>query len=431
MNKKEWCSIIGVNILAAVVIFVIHYFFPSALNNHATSLLPLWPRIDNPHMQAYWGLHFAGQPVFAARALTTGLIYVVHKVAGFEYGTSFALVNFSLLALGGVLISLLAHEQKKDIKGAMISSLLFFTHVTILFSFVTPISSFDDPLHYAALLGVLLCVRQKKWLYGSIAMLVALLARETSIFLYPGFWLLIAPWVSLKRFFNDVFHLNKQVLWMVFLVPLILFGVCTIGILHAKHQLVSSINYVATERFSQWHYNIQNSQFMIESVVSCVMALGPIGLLALMYARAHALREDERPLVVAALVTAFINTPLVFVTARAQEARLFVLPLIFMWPLLGHWFRQSVKDIIEKFFILSRQLRSGKIGYLVILFFAALPVWYWFSFRVYEPMHRGFGYAFQGYLFFFLLSAWFVLIIEKGIVLLRLEKKALQDSGIK
>ena len=37
----------------------------------------------------------------------------------------------------------------------------------------------------------------------------------------------------------------------------------------------------------------------------------------------------------AALLTAAINTPIVFVSASAREARLFALPLVFLWPFLG------------------------------------------------------------------------------------------------
>jgi len=116
-------------------------------------------------------------------------------------------------------------------------------------------------------------------------------------------------------------------------------------------------------------------------------------------------KKNTRRMLLAFVLTVFINSFFVFFSAKAQESRLFALPLIFFWPILGKaafslWrlFQKNLRHIKRSF-----SLKKGGdtlivkgIPFILIVFLLAI-----FSFGIYSPMNgKAFSFGYQLYLFF-------------------------------
>jgi hypothetical protein len=318
--------------------------------------------------------------------------------------------------------------------------IIFFTSFSILFAFFRPINTFDEPIQYASLLIVVLCIQYKKYWIGMIFLTIAVLTRETSIFLYPGLGLMMCGallsqklWRKVKNFFckqsGDISlppskgefsrDLEKSPLevgggvvrWCVqnfskialFIFPLIVYSITTPLVLNSKHVLAAAASYATQDRWQQWRYNFHDAQYTLESFASCLIVLALPIVCVVLYKKFFSVSEMEKKLIFAGLCTAIINTPLVFSLALAQEARLFALPLIFIWPILGKICSkivyQAVRNFTQHFFI--------KLSIVLV----SIPVWYVVAFRWYEPTFSGgFGWAYQIYIFLEALFITFLIV---------------------
>jgi hypothetical protein len=72
-----------------------------------------------------------------------------------------------------------------------------------------------------------------------------------------------------------------------------------------------------------------------ESLCFAFLAVGLPLFLLLRYARSRACSAQQRRTLKAMLIALVINTSVVLVATKAREARLFVLPLVLVFPLLG------------------------------------------------------------------------------------------------
>ncbi len=390
-----------VNALAISALFLLHYFFPSVINNLNQNVHSSWLRIDNEYMHTYYGFH-KGHPVFAGRALTTSLIALVHRLTNFGFGTSFVLVNFSSLFIAGLLIYILAGRIGARRSARLLSSVLFYLTFPILFAFFRPINTFDDPLQYVGLLASLLFFYDKKFLSITIALTSAFLARETSILLYPGFLSLICASRAFSENMRTIFSFRKN--WRFYLalvLPLCFYSLATPLILWHKNKIIAAATYLTHNRWTEWHYNFQNAIYAREAFISCFLTLAfIITLIIVGHLRNRTNNPIHTSLIRAALLTTAINTPIVLTTALAQEARLFVLPLIFIWPLAGTYAQMVYDDgqKIVSYFIKNHRssLLLGIIAYCLFGF----PAWYKLITALYTPTFSGgFGAAYQLYFF--------------------------------
>src|SRR5690606_17278774 len=63
---------------------------------------------------------------------------------------------------------------------------IYFLGFSVLFAFFTPLFSYDEPLQYTMIFASLLAMHQRKWILYIIFFTLALIARESTVFLVPG-----------------------------------------------------------------------------------------------------------------------------------------------------------------------------------------------------------------------------------------------------
>lgn len=363
------------NTICLGVVFALHYFFPSLLNGEAPFGLE-GARLDAGFMERVWRLHIF-HPAFQGRLFTSGLLSVLHG-NGIDLATGFVIINFGCLFLAGYLVYLLATGSEKN---KLLSLILFYTGFTILFAFFRSIDSYDDPLQYVLLLGALLAAK-KKWFAAMLALLCgAQLVRETTMLLLPA-WLVFA-WLG------SLLNARRATLLVVcFIVTIV--GGTYLG--QMPRNAPGQIPFTLQDRFTHWRFNFQNKDFAAETIVSILLTLGPALLLTLRYAARHPWDQEDLRAILPALVGAAVVVPIVLISGRAREARLFALPLIFLWPVLGKYAQSYMAELKNA---------AQKVSWRLLLpALIALALAYAVSFHLYHPTYAaGFGQGFQFYAF--------------------------------
>ena len=257
----------------------------------------------------------------------------------------------------------------------------------ILFSFFGGVNTYDEPLQYLCIFLSLLFLYRKKFILFSIFFFFSILARETSVLLVPAIIYIVWKWDRLEK--NKAFFS----LGLSLVLSVIFFVVYMYG----RGLVDSGSTYLLNERLEHWKFNFQNLMFSIESTVSIILAIGwqiSVGLIS-----KSKMSDKQKTLLQATLITFVINTIIVLFTARAREVRLFTLPLVFLWPILGV-FTEQIKNIFK--IILKKPL-----FFLVSFFISFLFVW-----KAYIPTATaGFHNGYRLYLFCVLLFIFFVLYL--------------------
>src|SRR5690606_1789450 len=73
---------------------------------------------------------------------------------------------------------------------ALFNMSAYFLTFSIVFAFFPPIFTYDEPLQYCFLFLGILALIHDKWVYYCIFFFFAMVARESSAFLLPGFILI-------------------------------------------------------------------------------------------------------------------------------------------------------------------------------------------------------------------------------------------------
>jgi hypothetical protein len=309
--------------------------------------------------------------------MTSFLINTVHSILNISYGNSFVLVNFALLFFVGIVLYVLSREWKYTHKEALFSVFLFFLSFSILFSFFSSIYSYDEPFQYLCIFLALIFWYRKQYILFLIFFTAAVICRETTLFLVPALFLFpldkdpysrkFSPW-KWKRIFIFIIPTLAYVLFKKFFL--------------SHHFFVENLADYTSKRLDHFFFNFQNVQYGVESIVLFFLVLLPSLLLIIAYKKELLKNKFERKLVQAFVLTFIINTMLVFFTARAREARLFALPIVFLWPIFGKYFVQLIEDC--KRLYKTKKLSSKRIFQIVILFILSLYI----GFR-YEPTAAG------------------------------------------
>jgi hypothetical protein len=321
---------------------------------------------------------------------------MISRILPVGLGTSFVLVNFGALFVSGVLVYILGKLHDSTEKQALLNSCLFFITFSILFAFFRPISSFDEPIHYIFLLTTLICLYYKKYGWGTVALSLAVIGRETTVFLYPGLALLVFGTLSPKRLWEEFLkpvvlkkNLSKVTL---FIIPVIVYSIVIPLVLKYRNRLGAAGSYLVKDRWEQWLYNVHDFRYGFEAIISAVAVVALALISVILYKKFFSLTESQKRMANAGIVSIIINTPIVFATAYAQEARLFALPLVFLWPLMG-------KLVSELGCLAIRNFKKHSVLKVLILLISAL-IWYVVAFRVYQPTFSGgSGWLYQTYVF--------------------------------
>ncbi len=363
------------------LILAIHLIFPSILNG--MNSLGQGPILSYEFNESIWRLHKV-HPTFAGRFTTTSLLSILNSL-GLPFAWSFLIINFSLLFLNGILIAKISNNFGFNAKQEKISLLLFYLSFSILFAFFRSIDTYDDLIQYFFLFGSVLAFLKNKNLVGSTFFLASLMTRETGLLLIPGLFLIIKN--------RSIFYKFCAVI-----IPAVIFEIINLFIFYRLNLLHQNKTYLENSRFAHFIYNFQNLNFSIETIVSAFLVLAiPIYLVYKIYKK-NLIEESHSDLLKAGAISILINTPIVLLSTRAREARLFALPLVFLWPLLGYYF--------EKLKI-RFSFAEKKIFYINLFLIAILSAF------IYKPTYSGgFDYGYRLYLFLFII--FFGIIIKNS-----------------
>ncbi|WP_026813089.1 hypothetical protein [Arenibacter certesii] len=333
---------------------------------------------------------------FARRPLTSLLIEGASGAFGITLGEAFVLVNFSLLFGCGFLIYTTSLKLGGSSRQGLLNLTCFFLTFSVVFSFFPPLFTYDEPLQYCFLLLSLLALLHNKWGYFVISFVLALVSRESSLFLFPGI-VMIGLGSGLITVKNWSFMEIRK--WLLLFLPLLLYGVYLI-LFYRYNGIWSETTALESTRFQSVYDNFGTIASTIETIFSFILVLGPALYLLIVTKDSQSFTNIQKRYIKAFILGVIINTPVIMLATLAREARLYALPLIFLWPMVGQLFSSEVRlmqkpqNYLECFSMLRNKL------YLLV----ALLLNYFISFKLYVPSFPSKDNFFNEYLFVMLLA---------------------------
>lgn len=296
-------------------------------------------------------------PPFARRPLTSWLIDTTANTFGIRLGVAFIWVNFTLVFCSGILLFFLSRklsisydgnfgskvsppEGKNDSYWTGIGNMvIYFLGFSILFAFFTPLFSYDEPLQYTMIFASLLAMYHRKWLLYTIFFTLALIARESTVFLMPALVLFFLD-PSKKSIFPVTTEFTKKL--GVILLPVVLYAVFLFLFIW-KMNLWTGTSEEMTDRISCFASNFKDQKSTMESLSSIFLVLGlPLYFIMVTVGRSE-IDPAGKKYLNAFWLTFAINTPIVLLTTFARESRLFALPLFFLWPIFIQIFKRELR----------------------------------------------------------------------------------------
>lgn len=250
-------------------------------------------------------------PAFVRRPWTTISIGALTAI-GLTSKEAFIAVGSIGFFIAGVLVFLIAMLLGLGDRNALWSQGFFQLSPTVLCAWFDPLYTYDEPIQYAAVLAALLALLHQRWMVYVPALLLALMARETSLLLLPAF-LFITPERKLTIIATSV----SVVLFAAWLV------ISPQGTSAAEFSvdLARRADYLA----------INFSTERIGETIGFMLLVLVLPLFLFFRQRASIAQAWRNAFIIVLL----LNVPLVLVGAYAREARLFALPLVMLWPFLG------------------------------------------------------------------------------------------------
>ncbi|MCK0146456.1 hypothetical protein MWU78_12445 [Arenibacter sp. F26102] len=344
---------------------------------------------------------------FARRPLTSLLIEGSSGTFGITLGESFVLVNLLLLFFSGLLIYKISLKLNATRGQALFNQVAYFLTFSILFAFFPPVFSYDEPLQYCLIMLSIMALIQEKWRHYVPLFLMATIARESTVFLWPGL-VIIFSGLSLKSK-NMWSPTIRKKLFLLFL-PLPLYGIY-LGIFLWATGIWKETSEVVANRLSCYFQNFGTYSSSVETIVSFFLVLGPSLYFLYMSIKPKAFTLLEKKYVLAFLLALVINSPIVMAATLARETRLFALPLFFIWPLVGQLFGKELRLLIRPYLYLDC-IKDWRYSMLLLLLSS---ISYAVAFRLYIPSFPSKDNFFNEYLFVMLLimSVHFVLVTFK------------------
>tara|TARA_R110002049_G_scaffold8604_3_gene46292 strand:- start:466 stop:1686 length:1221 start_codon:yes stop_codon:yes gene_type:complete len=385
--KNYWQYLIS--FLMVLLIYGIHMLpvSDSMLNENNTKL-------SNVFLASQIRYHQEFAP-FARRPLTSLLIEGSSGIFGVTLGESFVLVNLLLLWISGILIYTLSLRLKASKRQAMFNLVAYFLTFSVLFAFFPPVFSYDEPLQYCLILLSILALIREKWKYYVPLFLMATIARESTVFLWPGL-VVIFSGLSLKAE-NKLTSIVKKKLFLLFL-PLPLYGIY-LGIFIWATGIWKETSEVVANRLSCYFQNFGTYDSSVETIVSFFLVLGPGLYFLFMSTKPKAYTILEKKYILAFLLALVINTPIVMAATLARETRLFALPLFFLWPLAGQLFGKDLTLLLKPRLYLDC-FRDWRYSFVLV---GLCLIIYMVSFKLYVPSFPSKDNFFNEYLFLLLL----------------------------
>ncbi|MFM8513912.1 MAG: hypothetical protein ACKOBI_09275, partial [Bacteroidota bacterium] len=204
------------------------------------------------------------------------------------------------------------------------------------FAFVPPMYTFDEPLQMLTLFAAGCCLPRPAVWRTDAGALPTSSSHNIHYALLAGLWMGLSWWAResgllLLPILAGLYlpHATKQERLGLGITVVTALGVLILGRL-ATGPADTTVNLWQWQaRFSNLQANFRNIDYTVETLVGIFLVLAwPLVLLRPLLGR-------YRFLTMGFVVSLVINTLMVLLMAKAREARLFALPLMLVWPLLG------------------------------------------------------------------------------------------------
>lgn len=282
------------------------------------------------------------ETTFCRRPFTTFLIERSAQVFSISTGLSFILVNFFLMGLSGILLFHLSKQLGATWKLAAINMIVYFLCFSNLFAFFPPIYSYDEPLQYCLIFLSLIFFFKEKWFLFILVFTTSIIARESTVILIPALALFMLNYKNEDRSASPVrFYLTRIFYLGVPLVAYLIFLTFYIN----QYELGEAIQSDLSVRFTGIDLNFESSQAASETIISFFLILGVPLYFIFTIKKTRVLTLQQLKLINAFLLTVIINSLIVLLVTKAREARLFVLPMFFIWPVFTTLFKHEIKLI--------------------------------------------------------------------------------------
>lgn len=325
--------------LLTLLVYVIH------VNENVNSMLnDFKAEIDQGYLKEVYEFHKTGQAAFMKRPITTFLIEKIHSFLNIELGTSFVLLNFVCLFCASLVLFFLSKTLTKSYLKAYLNSLLFFLCFPIIFMFFVPIYTYDEPLQLVFIFAALLAFFKQKQVLFLILFTVSVFVRESSLLLLPAIFVLKFPSVRLSTIFSVV---KANLIHVLFIVSpaIVYFVAINIYVSYFKIQHVE-----AHENAIRWICLLQNfesNKSVFESIAAFFLVL-LIPVYFLVTTKATVLFSSKyKGMVKAFIITLVINTIIAYFLTKVREARILMLPLVFLWPIFSALFLSKLSLMIS------------------------------------------------------------------------------------
>lgn len=325
--------------LLTLLVYVIH------VNEKVNSMLnDFKAEIDQGYLKEVYEFHKTGQAAFMKRPITTFLIEKIHILFKIEIGTSFVLLNFSCLFLSSLLLFYLSKQLTKSTLKAYVNSLIFFLCFPIILMFFVPIYTYDEPLQLVFIFAALLAFFTQKNILFLCLFTMSVFVRESSLILIPALFVLKFPTVRLNTILSV---LKTNIMQVIFLVSpaIIYFGAIKIYVSYFNIQQIE-----AQENAVRWiclFQNFESDKSVFESIAAFFLVL-LIPVYFLVTTKFTALSSTKyKGLVKAFIITLVVNTLIAYSMTKVREARILMLPLVFLWPIFSAVFFSKLSLLIS------------------------------------------------------------------------------------
>ena len=328
--------------------------------------------IDSKRIESVIALH-KEKPAFAKRPFTTLLSEEVARSLSIDLGRSFLLVSYGFLFLSSLILYLISIQITNQHRFALFNLLVYHFCFSVLFAFFSPIYSYDEFIQYSLLFLAFHFFLRSNYLAFVVVLSLAAIARESSLFIIPALFL---------YFSRDGSSTMKTRLKRVIVMgaPVLLYVLYLILFIKSNNLETASSNDLSN-RFEGLYNNFAIQKRAIESLVSFILVLG-LPLYFLIFKRISKLKTDPVYLkyIKAFLFTLVLNSLIVFLFTNAREARLFTLPLLFIWPVFVPIFYKEFSQIFSIINVQTLLSKWKPLVSLIILLTAA----YYFSKSIYK-----------------------------------------------
>jgi hypothetical protein len=364
-----------------LILFLTLFCFWIHFSDKTNSMLNDFNRVvSNEYLTSVVDLH-QSHPAFQKRPLTTFLIKKTALHTNISIGAAFIAINFLFLFISGVLIFQLSLLFEKNNKLALGNVIIYFTSFAILFAFFPPIYTYDEPIQFCLLLLGLISIYKKKWWGYFTFFSLSLIARESSLILLPGLLVIIL------NYKNGIFNLKAllkkdNLLQFAYLVVPIVVYLIFLNIFLNQRNIAEESKSDFLDRFSHFYLNMKNQEHAFESLISFLLVLGiPLYLLFNSVNKKNESWTKYSKYLRAFLITVIINSVIVILTTKAREARLFIIPMFFIWPIFTKLFYEDIKLLFSIKHYRSTFSNLNSVAFFIFLMFLN----YILSFKVYKP----------------------------------------------